>query len=598
MPYSQISTNFKLNNPKQIGESGHVEYSWSNNMREKVLQLNFQLIRTASINDNTFYLLRNEYIKLLQNLKLTMNAESSESRYLLIILFKMIAYTRDIISGKGECSLSYMMLTEWYNIVDKESAILLLKYFVSDSDSDSKLHHPYGSWKDLKYLCNYLNNTEMFDSTLIDESIKIMNKQLKYDVELFDKNEKNNISLVAKWIPREKSNKFCWIYTKLACDYYSHYFNYVNRGSLSYKKAIMKSKTEYRKLLSKLNGHLDTLQKKQCANDWSNINFNNVTSISLHKQKNAFLNRRNSDRICCSENFKNYISEAEFNINSKIKIKSKRISIIDLIKEAIKLIKTKNENDQQNNDNNSNLIKRKILDMQWKNNNMYISDTIGKTIPLIDLSNSMESDSFYAAIGLGIKIAEKSVLEKRLMTFSSYPSWINLDKCSDFVSMVEAVYHSNYNLGTNFYAALDMILDSIVENRMAPEAVQELSLIVLSDMQMDIYLQHNSNKTLYDNIKMKYVDAGIKIWNKPYKMPHIIFWNLRSTNGFPCLSDQMNCSMISGFNPAIIDTFCEKKFTDLFSLSTTPWSNFEKILNNERYKFLEEKLDKIFNNKE
>ena len=57
------------------------------------------------------------------------------------------------------------------------------------------------------------------------------------------------------------------------------------------RKAILKCKTEYRKLLSKLNKVIDTLQVKQCERNWSAINFDKVTSISIAKQKigNAFV---------------------------------------------------------------------------------------------------------------------------------------------------------------------------------------------------------------------------------------------------------------------------------------------------------------------
>jgi hypothetical protein len=44
--------------------------------------------------------------------------------------------------------------------------------------------------------------------------------------------------------------------------------------------------------LSILNNKIDTLQVKQCANNWSKIDFNKVTSISLGKQKKAFLKNK------------------------------------------------------------------------------------------------------------------------------------------------------------------------------------------------------------------------------------------------------------------------------------------------------------------
>jgi hypothetical protein len=156
--------------------------------------------------------------------------------------------------------------------------------------------------------------------------------------------------------------------------------------------------------------------------------------------------------------------------------------------------------------------------------------------------------------------------------------------------MVKAVYQAPFFLNTNFYAALDLILSSIIENKLEPEKVQDLVLVILSDMQMDC-ADKNFDKTLYESIKIKYEEAGIKIWGKPYRPPHILFWNLRSTNGFPCISEQVNTSMMSGYNPSVLNGFCEKGMNGL--LSSTPWYVLEKNLNNQRYKILEEKAIEV-----
>ena len=37
---------------KQFGENGHVEYGWSNSIREKITQISFQLVRA---DDNRVY---------------------------------------------------------------------------------------------------------------------------------------------------------------------------------------------------------------------------------------------------------------------------------------------------------------------------------------------------------------------------------------------------------------------------------------------------------------------------------------------------------------------------------------------------------------
>jgi hypothetical protein len=145
-------------------------------------------------------------------------------------------------------------------------------------------------------------------------------------------------------------------------------------------------------------------------------------------------------------------------------------------------------------------------------------------------------------------------------------------------------------MNTNFHAALDMILDAIIQNKMSPDDVQDMVLVILSDMQMDAGDKCNKD-VLYNTMEKKYSDAGIRVYGAPYKPPHILFWNLRSTSGFPSLANQRNSSMMSGFSPALLNLFCDQGLTALESC--TPWSLLNKSLENERYKIMENKLQEI-----
>ncbi len=97
--------------------------------------------------------------------------------------------------------------------------------------------------------------------------------------------------------------------------------------------------------------------------------------------------------------------------------------------------------------------------------------------------------------------------------------------------------------------------------------------------------------TLYKTMETKYADAGVRVHGSPYKPPHILFWNLRSTSGFPSLANQKNASMMSGFSPALLNLFCDQGLTAL--QSCTPWSLLNKSLENERYKIMENKFQEI-----
>jgi len=340
----------------------------------------------------------------------------------------------------------------------------------------------------------------------------------------------------------------------------------------SRKKAVIKAKMDFRKLISSLNKKLDTVQIKQCSSHWTDIDPAKQTSITMHKQKKAFLNLNkkgeqrsdSEDRIACANKFKEFAQKA---VNGEVEVKGKRIGLNDFTKQAFELITSY----QQNSDEAA------LLNAQWIDNSKQ-TGALGKMIAMVDVSGSMEGDPMYAAIALGIRVAEKSLLGKRVMTFSAAPTWVNLDGKDTFVDMVNVVRRADWGMNTNFAAALKMILSAIISEKLKPEDVEDMVLVIFSDMQMD--QADPSSKSLIDTIEQQYADAG-----------HILFWNLRSTSGFPTLSTQKNSSMMSGFSPALLNLFCEEGLEAL--QSCTPWSLFVKGLENERYKVLDQHIREV-----
>jgi uncharacterized protein with von Willebrand factor type A (vWA) domain len=541
--------------------------------------LSFQLVRTDKNNiKHLSIILKDLLSNLKQNVNSTIIAEKELARGYLSILYKMIGHTRDIIDGKGEYNLTYMMIYTWFEFYPT-LALFALRCLVTNDD---KKVHQYGSWKDIKYFCVYCRSrgAHVFHP-LIHYAIILMNVQLKTDYDNYNKGSKD-ISLVAKWVPREKST-FGWLYESLATSYFIEYMETANTDERKVK-AILKCKTGYRKIIAHMNRVIDTLQIKQCANNWSSIVFNNVTSISVSKQKKAFLNVNKKgetkypdrkDRIECADHFNNHIQRA---IKDGTEVKGKRVGMADFTKQALDLL-------NYSSNETTNQAEFDLLNSQWRDNATQ-TGALGKMIPMVDVSGSMDGDPLHVAIALGIRIAEKSIIGKRALTFSAKPSWVNLEPYPDFVSQVRTLRQAEWGMNTNFHAALDTILDAIIQNKMAPEDVQDLVLVILSDMQMDV--ADRNGLSVYDNIKLKYEQAGMRVHGKPYKPPHILFWNLRSTSGFPSLSSQPNASMMSGFSPALLNLFCDQGLDAL--QSCTPWSLLERSLVNDRYKVMEDKL--------
>jgi hypothetical protein len=173
------------------------------------------------------------------------------------------------------------------------------------------------------------------------------------------------------------------------------------------------------------------------------------------------------------------------------------------------------------------------------------------------------------------------------MTFSERPTWIQLglEDSNTFVKQVSKLRTSSWGMTTNFYLALDLIREAIEDNKLTRDVAENLTLVIFSDMQMSNASTNmrdlSARTTLFENIKQMFAKMGERLYGEPCKAPHIVFWNLRKTTGFPSLSTDQNVSMISGFSPALLNVFCETGIDELQQY--TPWTTLVKSLSNNRY---------------
>ena len=602
--------------PLRMGDNKHPEFDWSHDMQEKIVQFDFQCVRCDATKVAE---LSSSLDGLLSRLSTETDDPERESarKDLLVTLFKLIGKTRDINGGKGEYTLSYMMLLTWYNYYPRLSLNAFQMFVMDPKDMGISLpsHEPYGSWKDAKYFSKYIiDNGGTVNHEFIQNCIEGININLRLDDTLYNSassaDAKKNLTLVSKWIPRESSKKFGFLYDALATNYFPNYMasaNYVGmqHRELTKQKALDKCRTQYRMLCSKLNRHLDTVQIKQCGKNWASIDHAKTTSITMAKQRKAFLNKKESadpDRIECAENLRTYLESLK---KEGKEVKGKHVALPDFTKQAQALAQWKHDLGQgyyyvpktEEAD---------ILNSQWRDNsNKKNTNGLGPIVAMCDLSGSMNGDPIHAAIALSCRVAEKSCLGRRVMTFSAEPAWINLDGKTDFTDMaMEILQHSkSAGLNTNFYKALDLMLTAIEQNRVPPADVENMILAIFSDMQIDDCLcfqsgsytyNHTEQDTkqayykwsvMHENIKQKYSDVGMRMYGQPLKPPHILFWNLRNTNGFPALSTEAGCSMMSGFDPTILNMFCEVGMDALKDM--TPYKNLLKQLDNPRYSVME-----------
>jgi hypothetical protein len=598
---------------KQYGENNHVEYSVSNQVDENIVQFFFQLVRNK---DHSA--LEHLHNKIMRHI----NTNLKDNYYRLMMMYKLIGQTRDIVSGKGEQQLAFMQIWGLYKSspVFENLAKSALYHFVIPINGK----HPYGSWKDIKYFCTYIKDKSQDENhPLIEFAINVAINQLGYDLAIYNKscqstsgsfeqivedaedNEKE--SLAAKWIPREKSKKFGWVFKKMAMMKYSHYLETAVTPQQK-RRAVLKGRIELNKTLTTINKKLETTQIAQCDKDWSSIDFNKVTSATTRKQSLAFaykdkkgkIRGMDDDRLKCSSKYTNHLNEIKSG-STKHKIHGRRVNVYELVQDAYELSATPPQE------------KVDTINLQWKDNTKN-NKGLGNIIACSDTSYSMTVDNnipLYNSIGLGIRVSEltHSAFKDRLLTFAARPVWHNLTGCKTFIDKVQSVKTISTGLNTDFYAAMKMILDVILENEIPPDDVSGMILAVFSDMQIDAAISKNSElnqhltrhyqkeigymDSMYEVITKMYANAGLESkYKAPYLPPHILFWNLRKTDGFPCLSTQRNVTMLSGYSSTLLNVFCEKGIDGLREF--TPRKMLKDLLDNERYNIMENDIREFY----
>jgi hypothetical protein len=415
----------------------------------------------------------------------------------------------------------------------------------------------------------------------------------------------STISLAGKWAPRASSELFAPIRTLL--------FNTVvpetglwretAQTAESKKKLEIKIETTYRKRLSAINRHLETVQVKQCTKKWASIDFDkDMTSITLARQKKAFAKSTDShgqavpDREKCAENFRAFMERVAAGTSTA---KGKRIAVSDFVKEALRLYGNITYRNKANTEEQATFANEKmLLDKQWEDKGTTIS-SLEDFIAMVDVSGSMDCDNSYpmnTAIGLGIRIAEKSRLGNRVMTFSDTPTWVNLDDKPSFTDRVAQVKQAPWGMNTNFYAALTLILEAATNAKLTPADVGKLTLVILSDMQIDAAMtgsscswnnerDKNMRDSMFEKIRAKFAATGKHVCGEPYPVPKVVFWNLRKTNGFPSSSTDSNAIMISGGSDAILNDLCENGIGAISNIN--PWNSFVAIMEKPRYSSLD-----------
>lgn len=233
------------------------------------------------------------------------------------ILLKIVLYTRDCSYGLNERKLAFAQICCWYSVFPHQ-AIDIVKLFLLENDKQQ----PFGSWEDVKHLCDYIKNTQrntsqsltdvlltithnetvkLFEQTIRDNNTnaeKIMSYHISNNLIIKQKpthtiKNIHDYNHLPHCIPTETS-KYNWIFNILAEMWGDYSFNYTYNLDISYDTIIKRAnkyRMVYRKTLQLLKKQKKT-KNIQCTKITEQITTDNNhtdTDIDKNKDKSYFI---------------------------------------------------------------------------------------------------------------------------------------------------------------------------------------------------------------------------------------------------------------------------------------------------------------------
>jgi hypothetical protein len=510
---------------------------------------NYKMCNNVDANDAAFsymnYSKVKEQYRELLNL-LYREKENSQTKHRanwhITMLYRLLAYTRDISEGCGERELAYMQLFELARL-DAGAASHALETVVTWQLKKTK---PLGSWKDVKGLVAYMRRTmNMRDERdmaaylgLTKYAVKLVNERLARDVlafyndedddddEFVGKKDDDEVSLVSKWIPREnKSKKYGNFYERLACDYYKEWIpKDRNANPASYEKAVIKCKIHYRKLVSFLNQYLETPQVKMCQQRWSEIAFSKTTRLTRDLQDRALLNLKpydhrakwnagNADRDACAEKYTMWKCDM---INYKNGIKTDLATHV-----AVSKYHSLWSSDGYN------------MNAEWAAfaSQEALKNKLSRVIPVL-VGNSNK------AIGLALAVAENAVTGRTLIVKDGEKGreeFVLHDLDASFVKNVKHLskaapqgspLHSVHS--HPMYKCLISALKLLVESNVAAKETRHSAE---SGFTVTIFADDDSSEMFNDDVSFEEVlnEASFLYREFGYSVPSVVLWAMEST---------------------------------------------------------------------
>lgn len=528
--------------------------------------------------------------------------------------FALIFHTRECRGdGKGERTAMYHLL--FATAIHKPNIIIDLLDLIPE----------YGYWKDFQNIIELAKTTYSSHPEAENMTNKIYNiwvDQLHEDItsvhsdsewdhisqDNYDEMDNVSISLAAKYFPKEgksldKKYKVTLAMAKLYFEKYGNYHNY-------YPHTISASTfKDFRKeVISPLTQSINLTERFMCAKEFSKIRFNLVPGKCLSNNRKAFLNidSKNNirhpldeDRNQCKTNFTAHLNLAKKGLT---KIHGKQLFLHEIMGKFMTYPHLLSDEEQS------------MYELQWSDHRKHYIEQVrnnsglDQTLVLADFSVSMSGEPMQVAASLALLISSiaPAPWSNKFISFESQPQLLEIPDTPSLKEKVKYLLNSPWGGSTNFLAAIQLILDVGIKNKLTQDQMPK-KLIIVSDMQFDSandttssYYSHNTpsyhtlNKhtngaftetpslnepTTHNLIQHAFFNAGMATTGNPWTPPTMVYWNVRDaqTQGFQVQSNTPNTQMLAGFSVSLLKLVLENEDTSTLK-PPTPYETFLKAV--------------------
>jgi hypothetical protein len=479
-------------------------------------------------------------------------------------LWVMAFQARDVRGGKGERKIAEMLL---HCLIDDT------RMSPGHCGEVVQLIAEYGSWRDVFAMWDLMADKFIFREAIL----RTVEGQFWTDLQALRnrkyaeaEDSKMKLSLLGKWLPREGS----------AMDKNGLVVRLVTRLYPLKKRAD--ALRTYRRHCSELNRALRTVEVPMCGGEWATIKPDAVPGRALKNYRLAFLNKKKDgkqrstkeDRVLCASNFKALLEKV---VDGKATVKGGDTVMPHEIVRAI--VESRGDPEDLS-----------VLEAQWSAIREKVfadAKAVSKMVPMCDFSGSMSGIPYYVSMGLGILLSEVTheAFRGGMLTFDSTPQWLQFSEGQKLREKIQQTQGAGQGLSTNFEAALQLVLDRLVENKV-PVGEEPEDLVVFTDMGFDVAScaagqhTHRSWETLVESFQKKFAEASKVVWpgGEGWKMPRIVIWNLRAAfKEYQAKADRKGVLALSGWSPSAM-----KVLTSGVQIAT-PYESMRAILDDPRY---------------